>query len=80
MTKVVLDSNALSKLAGVHQPAFVCDESGRAVGYFEPLELPTGKGADGAEPPFSEEQIEQFRQQRRGRALTDVLADLAELS
>lgn len=80
MTTVVLDSGALSKLAEVHQAALVCDESGRAVGYFEPLHPPTGKGPDGAEPPFSEEQIEQFLQQRRGRALTDVLADLAQLS
>ena len=80
MTTVVLDSGALSKLAGVHQPAFVCDESGRAIGYFEPLEPPTGRGPNGAEPPFSDEQIEQFCQQRRGRSLTDILADLARLS
>ena len=80
MTRVVLESSALSKLSGVWQTAIVCDESGRAIGFFERLDPPTGKGRDGTEPPFSEEQIEQFRQQRHGRALAKVLADLEKLA
>lgn len=79
MTKVVLGSDALSKLSGIRQPAVLCDESGRAIGYFEPLDPPRGKGEDGTESPFSEEQIEQFRQQRSGRALAEILADLEKL-
>ncbi len=80
MTKVVLDGEALARLAGIRETAVVCDAAGRAVGYFQPLTPPTGKGKDGTEPPFSEEAIERFRQQRRGRPLAEVLADLERLA
>jgi len=80
MTKVVLESGTLSKLAGIRETAILCDESGRAIGFFEPLEPPRGKGEEGVEPPFSEEQIEQFRRQRTGRSLGQILADLEKLA
>ena len=80
MTKVVLDTGFLSKLAGIRETALLCDGSGRAIGYFEPLEPPTGKGGDGGESPFSDEEIERFRQQRSGRSLEDVLAALERLA
>jgi hypothetical protein len=79
MTKVVLDSGFLSKLAAIHQPSLLCDESGRVIGCFEPLDPPTGRGEDGAESPFSDDQIERFRQQRSGRPLQDILASLDTL-
>ena len=79
MTKVVLDTGFLSKLAGIRETALLCDESGRVIGYFEPLEPPTGKGEDGAESPFSDDEIERFRKQRSGRSLQDILAALERL-
>jgi len=36
MTKVVLESGTLSKLAGIRETAILCDESGRAIGFFAP--------------------------------------------
>jgi hypothetical protein len=80
MTKVVLDTGLLSKLAGIRETVLLCDESGRPTGYFEPLEPPTGKGEDGTESPFSDEEIERFRKQRSGRSLQDVLAALERLA
>jgi hypothetical protein len=80
MTKVVLDTGVLSKLAGIRETALLCDESGRVFGYFEPLEPPTGKGEDGTESPFSDEEVERFRQQRSGRSIQDVLATLERLA
>ena len=80
MTKVVLDTGFLSKLAGIRETALLCDESGRVIGYFEPLEPATGKGEDGTESPFSDEEIQRFRQQRSGRSLQDVLAALERLA
>jgi hypothetical protein len=74
MTKVVLDTGFVSKLAGIRETALLCDQSGRVIGYFEPLEPPTGKGEDGTESPFSDEEIERFRKQRSGRPLHDILA------
>jgi hypothetical protein len=76
MTKLVLDTGFLSKLAGIRQTALLCDQSGRVIGYFEPLEPPTGKGEDGTESPFSDEEIERFRKQRSGLPLQDILAAL----
>jgi hypothetical protein len=76
MTKVVLDTGFLSKLAGIRETALLCDHTGRVIGYFEPLEPPTGKGADGTESPFSDEQVQRFRQQRSGRSLQEILAVL----
>ena len=76
MTKVVLDTGVLSKLAGIRETALLCDQSGRVIGYFEPLEPPTGKGADGTESPFSDEEIQRFREQRSGRSLQEILAAL----
>jgi len=80
MTKVVLDTGVLSRLAGIRETALLCDESGRVIGYFEPLEPPRGKGEDGTESPFSEEEIERFRQQRSGRSIQQVLAALEKLA
>lgn len=79
MTKVFSDSGVLAKLAGMHEPVILCDESGRPVGFFQPLDPPTGKGDDGREPPFSEEEVERFRQQRSGRPLNEILANLERL-
>lgn len=76
MTKLMLEPALLSKLAGIHETAILCDQSGRAIGYFEPLEPPTGTGEDGTGSPFSDEEIERFRQQRSGRPLREVLAEL----
>ena len=76
MTEVVLDIGSLSRLAGIRETAALCDEAGRVIGFFEPLEPPTGRGADGSESPFSDEEIERFRQQRSGRSLQEILATL----
>ena len=80
MTKVVLDTSLLSELIAIRQPALLCDQSGRVIGCFEPLEPPTGKGEDGTQSPFSDEEIERFRQQRSGRPLQDILATLENLA
>ena len=79
MTTVVLDTSSLSRLAGIRETAVLCDGLGRVIGYFEPLEPPTGKGADGTESPFSDEEIERFRQQRSGRSIQEVVAALEKL-
>ena len=80
MTKVVLDTGFLARLDGIRQPALLCDESGRVIGCFEPVEPPTGKGEDGTESPFSDEEIARFRQQRSGRPLQDILTALESLA
>jgi hypothetical protein len=39
MTQIILDSNAISKLDALTQPAEVCDPAGRVVGKFVPSAL-----------------------------------------
>lgn len=36
MTKVVVDSEVLSKLNTLDEPVELCDEAGRRLGYFHP--------------------------------------------
>jgi hypothetical protein len=76
MTKVVLDIGSLSRLAGIRETAALCDSAGRVIGFFEPLEPPTGRGTEGSESPFSDEEIARFRQQRSGLSLQEILATL----
>ena len=80
MTRVVIDTGFFSKLADIRETALLCDASGRAIGYFEPLEPPTGKGEDGTESPFTDEDIERFRQQRSGSPLRDVVKAMERLA
>jgi len=69
ITKVVLDTSLLSKLPAIRETALLCDQSGRVIGCFESLAPPTGKGEDGTKSPFSDEELQRFRQQRSARPL-----------
>ena len=73
MTKVTLDAATLAKLKDLNELLEVCDESGRTLGYFHPV-VPSESLK--AMSPFSDEEIEEFRQQRTGRPLSEILSDL----
>jgi hypothetical protein len=75
MTKVVVDAAFGEKLTGLTGAVELCDESGRTLGYFQPV-LSEGLSAKGIRSPISDEEIERRSQQRSGRPLADILADL----
>ena len=75
MTKVVVDASFGAKFAGLTGPVEVCDESGRTIGCFQPV-LSEGMSAKGVWSPISDEEIERRSQERSGRPLADILADL----
>ncbi|MCG8586822.1 MAG: hypothetical protein MI757_19130 [Pirellulales bacterium] len=69
MREVVLDAPTRSKLRDLAEVLEVRDESGRLLGHFLPA-----AGSDKAQPmgrecPYSDEEIEQLRQQTGGRSL-----------
>jgi hypothetical protein len=75
MTKVIVDASFGAKVTGLTGAVEVCDESGRTIGYFQPV-LSGGLSAKGVRSPISDEEIERRSQERSGRPLADILADL----
>jgi hypothetical protein len=75
MTRIVVDSELLTRLHGLNQQLEFCDSAGRTLGVFQPSpEAQAGPGVDGS--PFTREDLERFRKQRTGRPLADILRDL----
>ena len=75
MTKFVVDEVFGTRLKSLETAVEICDEAGRMIGYFQPVlsESPSGEGL---ECPIADEEIERRRQERGGRPLADILADL----
>ena len=78
MPHVTLEKSALAKLAHLTELVEVRDESGRVVGYFEPVA--NGKQEAYYEPPITREEIERRIQEPGGRSLAEILADLRSKS
>jgi len=70
MTRVIFDERAIASVRGVDGVVEVCGEGGRVVGYFQHAPLHETKS------PFTREQIEEFRKQRMGRPLSEILSGL----
>lgn len=76
MTKFVVDAALGAKLTAVGEAVEVCDASGRTLGYFHPVApLPDSTSA-AIRSPLSDDQMERRRQDRQGRPLREILADL----
>jgi hypothetical protein len=76
MTRVTVDPLTQARLRGLAQPAELCDESGRVLGYFTPLSSRAPNGA--MEPTISEEELRRREQEGGGRTLAEILADLGK--
>ncbi|MFN0055575.1 MAG: hypothetical protein ACKV0T_25795 [Planctomycetales bacterium] len=74
MTQIVLDRNAVEKLAGRSERVEICDDQGRRIGYFEPD--PSGFADCQFTVPFSTEELRRARLEPVGRTLPEILADL----
>jgi hypothetical protein len=73
MTKLTIDPELRAKLGDFQDLVEICDENGRVVGFFHPV-APSSQNPTGS--PISDDEIETARQQRTGRPLADILADL----
>jgi hypothetical protein len=74
MTRVILDRATLDKLNGLKQPAELCDEAGRTVGYFRPAV--DRSLYDRVQIPIGEEELQRRERELGGRTLAEILADL----
>jgi hypothetical protein len=78
MTQITLDDSTVAKLRGLNDLVELRDEAGHILGHFHPLLVP--RDADGKIiSPISDEEMEQLRNERTGRSLNEILADLQKL-
>ena len=76
MTKIMVDADMQAKLHAPDGLLEVCDSSGHTLGYFLPIEK-NGAGTP-ARSPFTREQLEEFRKQRVGKPLSEIMERLAK--
>jgi hypothetical protein len=75
MTKLTVDPELRAKLGDFQDLVEFHDESGRVVGFFHPVPA-ANASSNQSKSPISDEEIETARQQRTGRSLADIVADL----
>lgn len=70
MTRLVLDRDTLARLGPLDKPLQICDDSGHILGVFQPVRK------EDLEPAISRDEIERRKQEKSGRSLKEILADL----
>ena len=73
MVRLTVDQETRAKLQDLNQRLELCDETGRLLGYFQPVVDPALY--EGVDAPISEEELDR-RERESGRPLADILADL----
>ena len=73
MSITISDPALFAQLLAAHGPVEVRGPDGEHVGTFQPFD---GKLPPGVKSPFTDEQRAEFRKQRTGRPLADILRDL----
>jgi len=71
MGTITLDPVLRAKLNGLNEQLEICDETGKPVGMYLPLEDYKKLLYRGVEIPFSEEEIERRRKQKGGISLAE---------
>jgi hypothetical protein len=76
MQQITVESRLGEKLCEAEEPAVLCDERGRAIGFFSPLrDRPRVEDLQ-LEPLLSIEETEQLRKHRTGKPLEEILGRL----
>ena len=70
MTRIVLDPEIESRLAGIQEAVELCDHDGRLIGDFHPARSLRDLS------PLTDADVEKLRGQAGGRPLKDILKDL----
>jgi hypothetical protein len=74
MVKLTIDPDIRSKLHDLKERLQLCDETGKVLGYFQPVVDPSMY--EGVESPTSKEELRRRSREEGGRPLADILADL----
>lgn len=76
MTQVVVDAETWAKLTDPHELLELRDQSGRTLGYYQPAVRIGAVEGGRIRSPFTDEEIEQRRQQTDDRPLADFWKEL----
>lgn len=77
MQKLFVEPNVGEQLGAAANQVVICDTSGRAIGFFSPLQGRPRVEDLQLEPPLSNAEIEQLRQRHRtGQPLEEILKRL----
>jgi hypothetical protein len=74
MVKLTVDHETRAMLLDLNERLELCDESGRLLGYFNPVVDPSMY--EGLDSQVSAEELERRSREGGGRPLADILADL----
>ncbi len=74
MSRVVFDASLISRLQPLSSLTEICDESGRTLGFYHPVQDAATQPQ--MRSPFSQEELNVLRRQRSGRALSEILDEL----
>ena len=74
MNQIVIDESATKQLCVALEPCAIFDSAGRKLGYFTPVLDPAEY--ENLEPPFSDEELRAAANEKGGRTLAEILADL----
>lgn len=73
MNQITVDSQTVEKLGAMTGQSVVCDEQGRALGFFSPLARATPLEELNLESPLSLEETRALRKDRTGKPLAEIL-------
>jgi hypothetical protein len=79
MTRVIADDGLKSRLKDFSESLEICDESGKVVGYFQPMTVSDREIYDWAKAEFTAEEIEKARQDPVSFSTAEVLEHLRSL-
>jgi hypothetical protein len=71
----MLDHATVAKFQGVNERVELCDESGRTIGFYDPVNGHV-ENAQNLESPYTREQLHQFRNEPGGKPLSEILKRL----
>jgi len=76
MEQITVEASLGEKLISLGRQVVLCDASGRALGFFSPLDSPTPVADLCLEPPLSIAETEELRKNRTGKPLAEILRQL----
>ncbi len=74
MVKLTIDQDTRKKLSDLKERLQLCDETGRVLGYFQPVI--ERSIYEGVESPTGKDELLRRSQQGGGRSLAEIFADL----
>lgn len=74
MPRVLMDASLAQALKAASDVVELVDEAGRVLGVYTPVRKHVPP--PGYKPPFTDEELDGFAQERDGRSLAEILKDL----